>query len=38
MLDAIGLEVTTPRLVPKLLMATDVTLPRVAPTLMANLP
>jgi len=38
MLAAIGLDVTTARLVPKLLMVTDVTLPRVAPTLMANVP
>jgi len=38
MLSAIGLDVTTARLVPNLLMVTDVTLPRVEPTLMANVP
>jgi len=38
MLAAIGLDVTTARLVPELLMVTDVTLPRVALTLMANVP
>jgi len=38
MLAAIGLDVTTTRLVPKLLMVTDVILPRVAPTLTVNVP